>query len=376
MAVPDDLPVGKPQHGRLHYLDNLKAILIILVIFHHAGQPYGSGGGWPIQDSTKTSLLGPYFWLQASFFMGLMFFVSAYFVPPYIDRKGATAFLKDRLVRLGIPLAAFAFGRSLPFLAYYVQTYFGFGEKPSGWTGLRWQDMPLGHLWFVEHLLVYSALYVLLRSFVPSAARTEPRREGTLPGDRYLVAYILAMSAITLLVRVWYPIDRWVGILGFIQSEPAHLPQYLSMFFLGAVAFRRGWMDELPLARGLYWLAIGIAAFVIGRVLPIWAWWGRGPAGVVMTFAEGFVAVGFSVGMVAVFKSALNRTGRVWQVLSANAYAAYLFHVPIVIAIQYALLALPAGPLTKFAIVCLIGVPVTFGVSHLVRKLPRARSIL
>jgi peptidoglycan/LPS O-acetylase OafA/YrhL len=77
MLVASDLPTHQPQPGRLHYLDNLKAVMIILVIFHHAGQAYGPSGGWPVQDSPKSSLLGPYFWLQASFFMGLMFFLSA-----------------------------------------------------------------------------------------------------------------------------------------------------------------------------------------------------------------------------------------------------------------------------------------------------------
>ena len=31
---------------RLLYLDNLKVCLTVLVIFHHAGQAYGDGGGW------------------------------------------------------------------------------------------------------------------------------------------------------------------------------------------------------------------------------------------------------------------------------------------------------------------------------------------
>ena len=30
---------------RLLYLDNLKVCLTVLVIFHHAGQAYGDGGG-------------------------------------------------------------------------------------------------------------------------------------------------------------------------------------------------------------------------------------------------------------------------------------------------------------------------------------------
>ena len=44
---------------RLLYLDNLKVCLTVLVIFHHAGQAYGDGGGW------------------------------AYFVPASYDKQGA-----------------------------------------------------------------------------------------------------------------------------------------------------------------------------------------------------------------------------------------------------------------------------------------------
>ena len=32
--------------NRLYYLNNLKVFLTVLVIFHHAGQAYGKGGGW------------------------------------------------------------------------------------------------------------------------------------------------------------------------------------------------------------------------------------------------------------------------------------------------------------------------------------------
>ena len=37
--------------SRKHYLDNLKVFLTVLVIFHHAGQAYGDGGGWAYTPS-------------------------------------------------------------------------------------------------------------------------------------------------------------------------------------------------------------------------------------------------------------------------------------------------------------------------------------
>ena len=44
--------------NRLLYLDNLKVCLTVLVIFHHAGQAYGDGGGWASFQSMLPSLWG------------------------------------------------------------------------------------------------------------------------------------------------------------------------------------------------------------------------------------------------------------------------------------------------------------------------------
>ena len=61
---------------RLTYLDNIKVMLTLLVIFHHAGQAYGQGGGgWPYTPSNNDEFL-PWIWhffaVNASFFMGLL----------------------------------------------------------------------------------------------------------------------------------------------------------------------------------------------------------------------------------------------------------------------------------------------------------------
>src|SRR5215475_4346458 len=90
--------------ARLDYLDTLKVLLTVLVIAHHAGQPYGpTGGRWPLFDAQRATILGPFFSVNAAFFMGLFFMISAYFLPSSFDRKGVSTFLKDRLLRLGIP---------------------------------------------------------------------------------------------------------------------------------------------------------------------------------------------------------------------------------------------------------------------------------
>ena len=93
--------------NRLSYLDNVKVFLTVLVIFHHAGQAYGQGGGWAYMPSNPAETL-PWIWhffsTNASFFMGLYFLISGYFVPRSYDRHGGRTFVRKKLVRLGIPL--------------------------------------------------------------------------------------------------------------------------------------------------------------------------------------------------------------------------------------------------------------------------------
>ena len=64
-----------PSVTRCHYLDNLKVLLTVLVVFHHAGQAYGDGGAWPYSPSLSHEYVG---WLgnffPVNFLHGVVFF--------------------------------------------------------------------------------------------------------------------------------------------------------------------------------------------------------------------------------------------------------------------------------------------------------------
>jgi peptidoglycan/LPS O-acetylase OafA/YrhL len=99
--------MSQKQRERLYFLDNLKIPLIILVVVHHAGQAYGGGGWWFVENPERSSLLGIFFTVNRSFFMSLFFMISGYFLPASYDRNGPLDFLKDRFLRLGVPLLGF-----------------------------------------------------------------------------------------------------------------------------------------------------------------------------------------------------------------------------------------------------------------------------
>ena len=171
--------------SRLYYLDNLKILLIFLVILHHTGQGYGPSGGWwfyMTSQPDKLEWMGRFFAVNASFFMGLFFMISGYFFTSSYDKKGFTKYTGDKLIRYGIPLVfvywfmmpfifyfnyeLYTSNPSLPFFTFFTKIYLGIGQQPE-WLSqiLIWPERKygFGHLWFVENLLFYALIYALLR---------------------------------------------------------------------------------------------------------------------------------------------------------------------------------------------------------------------
>lgn len=101
------------MENRIYYLDHLRVFLTVLVLFHHAALPYTNiEGVWYVTDigdiqSTTTHFLTFFIAINQAFFMGLFFFLSGYFTPLSYNRKTTSQFMKDRLLRLGIPILAY-----------------------------------------------------------------------------------------------------------------------------------------------------------------------------------------------------------------------------------------------------------------------------
>jgi glucan biosynthesis protein C len=345
------------RSARLDYLDSLKVLLTALVIAHHAGQAYGpTGGRWPIFDPERAAILGPFFAVNAAFFMGLFFLISAYFVPASFDRKGPVRFLKERFVRFGVPVVIIG-------LTIGALSRSGF-------------DM--AHLWFAAHLLVYAVLYTGWRVLNLPAVRIGP------PTHRTILGYALLLAGATSIVRVWLPVDRWVAVVGVLPVEVAHLPQYASLFAIGLLAARGRWLESLPTSTGLTWLAVGVGASalryvypLVGNGLPGLAGGGFVPGSFLWSTWEAFICVGLCVGLPVLCREYGAGPSRLLRAAVPNAFGAYVVHVmPVVVGLQFGLAAFSVDPLLKFGIVTIVGVPLSFLLAAGLRRLPGARAIL
>ena len=348
---------------RLYYLDNLRVAVIILVIAHHVGQAYGpTGGWWPIQETARSPLLGPFFTVNRSFFMSLFFMISGYFTVMSFRSKGGSAFLKDRALRLGIP--ALVFG-----LIMIPMNLFVFAPK----DGPRPSILPIdvGHLWFLEHLLIFSAGYVLWQTI--RGKRAEPKsNQGYPPGYLTILGFALVLAVVTGVVRIWYPIDKWVYLLGFIRVAFADVPRDLSFFIIGVLAYDRQWFQKFSTRDGYIWLGIGVilAGFWYAYSLVLWKY--LPTSGITMDVLrliwEMVLCFGFCIGLTVLFREKLNFQGNLGKVLAQSQYGAYIFHVLLVLVFQFLVLSLTLPPFVKFVLVTLAAVPATFLFSNWVRK--------
>jgi glucans biosynthesis protein C len=91
---------------------------------------------------------------------GVLFMISGYVTPGSLDKKGTWGFIKERLIRIGIPLAIFMF-LIRPSL-FYVMNSAALSTRYTWLENLYLlKNVAPGPTWFLEVLLVFSVLYAL-----------------------------------------------------------------------------------------------------------------------------------------------------------------------------------------------------------------------
>jgi surface polysaccharide O-acyltransferase-like enzyme len=96
-----------------------------------------------------------------------------------------------------------------------------------------------------------------------------------------------------------------------------------------------------------------------------------------MAFWEAMTGTAISLYLLVLFRERFNRQGSAARFFSANAFAVYVFHTPILIAFSRLFSPVQAPLLLKFLFLTLISLAVSYVLcSLLFRKLPLLRRIL
>jgi glucans biosynthesis protein C len=154
----------EPLAERQYYLDWIRVIAFMVLIFFHCSMPFVSFG-WEIKNSEHSLFLDRLIiWLH-QWRLPLLFFISGVGVNYSLRRRSVGSFFGERVIRLFIPLL-FAMFFLTPIQVYYewlqegkiTMSYWNF--YPSVYEMIPYPEGTLtwSHMWFVVYLFVFTIL--------------------------------------------------------------------------------------------------------------------------------------------------------------------------------------------------------------------------
>lgn len=379
---------GVNEKFRFLYIDNLRLLMIVLVVTQHLAVTYSGIGSWYYIDFKELDTLSYVFFglfqsFTQAYFMGLLFLISGCFVAKSYDKKGSKKFITDRLIRLGIPTLIYmlvihpfnvyvilgqTWARPMFFKFYfnYLISFNFIGES--------------GPLWFAFALLIFNCVYVLERIL---SKNSKIKQQMKVPGTKEILLLILLIGVVAFLIRLVQPIDTSI-----INMQLCFFSQYIILFMIGVKAGRYDWFSKITYQVGRRWLfaalvpgiIIWIVLMVVGGALDGGFDLYKGGLkwqSAAYALWETFVAVSMSIGLIGIFREKYNKQSKLVKILSDNSFGVYMFHAPIIISISLIMANLQLYPIAKFFLACIIGLPLSFAISHFVfRRIPLLKNVL
>jgi glucan biosynthesis protein C len=374
------LATARPAAGeRIAAFDYLRVFVIFLVIVHHAVMAYctdgtaAHGGNYtngsaPVVDTVAWHGFNLVVQWNDGFFMPLMFLLAGLFVRPSLERKGLGRYLADRALRLGLPLLiGVATIVPLSYYPAYLQSG-GSAGFASFWAHMVTKGpWPSGPLWFLGALLVFDLATVLVLSRF-DVQRVTTAVDRLSPARLVLVFLGLAMLAY-LPARLVLGPSLWLTA-GPFGIQASRIGLYAFFFAAGAIVgpdraaavFDRHWLRWPMLAA----LATAVLVMTDGLSLP------DGVNGAALAVFAPVMAVG----LLALAVRFGRRHSAIGDSLSANAYAIYVVHWPIVLWLQLALLLTPLGAVAKGLLAIMMGFGLSWMVASLLRAIPGVSRVL
>lgn len=340
------------QHGlapaRLFYLDNLRALAMLTGLFFHAALAYSPmlHSFWPSADPKSHLIFDMFAWATHLFRMPVFFLLAGFFCALMLQKSGGRLFLKNRLLRIVLPLLIFlpllwltmawviqfalVYVTQKPPFLIFVQTMMAQPEPPK---------LPLStmHLWFLYHLLFLYLLTwcgrVLLSDGLSHSLRS-------LQPNLLLLLMIVTAAPALYAVSVPFPAPEWI-------FPALWALWFYGLFFMLGYGFYRypDWLEQFAPDRHFYLLIGGVSyAFYYYllpvNLIPLELNADTQPQGMLkfsLTLFQAISAVLWTLAAVLYARRFLNINSPLLRYISNVSYWVYIVHLPLLFFIQFTL---------------------------------------
>lgn len=333
------------EQSRLHYMDNLRAIIMTLGVFFHAALAYSPALNsiWFTADQVNSPIMDHLVAFTHQFRMPLFFVIAGFFAALLVERRGIGGMLKNRSLRV-----------LLPFVLFWPLVTLGI-ILPIGWALTHVQNLsPLlqfiavmqnqpdapqpppttAHLWFLYYLMFFYLLAWVVRVLLPETLGEKLLKLHPLMLICVLPLFLLPALA---LARLPFP------------APDSFLPQLWALLFFGSffafgyLLYRSSSVVDY-FARRWHWLVlvsllvyIPFSAFTPEQVgfEPVKLPWSEK---LVLMLSTAAMSVWLSLAGLAFARTCLNWRNSFMRFFSDASYWIYIAHLPVLLAIQYWLL--------------------------------------
>jgi len=348
---------------RIHYLDAMRAILMIFGILLHAANIFSPTHSWLISSNETSMLFAGISNFINLFRMPAFFMVSGFFFVHVYLKKHRIA-ITDRLIRLLVPIVFVALTLNIIqetlINAYNDQAL----DLVNFFTDGGW----VSHLWFLINLAIYNVGFWILIMIKPLNMCLQKISNFLAKGAVYPVAIIAFPFFISGIYSLNYFLDIYNEIFGIIS--PLQLLFYAQFFVIGLFF---GYSQEL-LGRfskpGKIEFITFLLAYFLSLIFRELTTKASLLHDVVIAYNHSVLILFLSSMCFFFFRRFLDFKSRFLSLISASSYSIYLLHHFLVVALGIVFIELPVSIYIAYPLIVIITFIITMGAHQGISRSP------
>jgi peptidoglycan/LPS O-acetylase OafA/YrhL len=359
---------------RQAYLDWLRIIAIIGVLFFHSAMPYVAGWDWHIKNKETSNVLLEFNDFLHRFRMPLLFFISGTVSYYMMQRRTGGSFIVLRLKRLFIPLLV-GMLIIVPPQVYMERLTQGFKGNfrdfyPSIFTTGAYPhgNMSWHHLWFICYLVVYDILFAPFFAWLVSdrGKRFLQRFNWMASGSNI---YLIILPGIIIYAFMAFRFPETNDLV----HDYGYFPYWLTYVLAGFICIANPvFMDSIERNRRTSLLIAFTTIIIINYLrwnkLEPWvalADFRHNPRTYLFMTLSAISAWMWVLTAVGYGKKYLNRKWSGLNYINQAVYPFYILHQTVIVIIAYYVVQTPDGIGLKYTFTVLVTLLVSMAIFHL-----------